>query len=62
MFGVSEQWHHLVERTSDGITSPLLSLLHVSPATISPHELATSLLIAVIQVGVIAFIFRPLES
>jgi sterol desaturase/sphingolipid hydroxylase (fatty acid hydroxylase superfamily) len=62
MFGVSEQWRYLVERTSDEITSPLLSFLHVSPATMSPHELGTSLLIAGIQIGVIAFIFRPLES
>jgi sterol desaturase/sphingolipid hydroxylase (fatty acid hydroxylase superfamily) len=62
MFGVSEQWRHLVEWTSDGITSPLLSRLHVSTATLSSHELATSLLIALIQIGVIAFVFRPLES
>ncbi|MEO8003880.1 MAG: sterol desaturase family protein [Betaproteobacteria bacterium] len=62
MFEVSEQWLHLVDRTSDGIASPLLSLLHVPTDTISPHELATSLLIAVIQTGVIALVFRPLES
>ena len=62
MFEVTEQWSHLVDRTSDGFTSPLLSLLHVSPEVLSPREFAISLLIAAIQVAVIAFIFRPLES
>jgi sterol desaturase/sphingolipid hydroxylase (fatty acid hydroxylase superfamily) len=62
MFNVYEQWRHLVEWTSDGIASPLLSLLQVPADAISPRELATSLLIAVIQIGIIALIFRPLES
>lgn len=62
MFEISGLWNHLIERTSDGFTSPLLSLLHISPATLNPKEFATSLLISVIQVGVIAFVFRPLES
>ena len=62
MFNVYEQWRHLVERTSDGIASPLRSLLQVPADAISPRELATSLLIAAIQIGIIALIFRPLES
>ena len=62
MFNVYEQWRHLVEWTSDGIASPLLSFLQVPVDALSPHELATSLLIAVIQIGIIVLIFRPLES
>jgi len=62
MLDMSGQWRHLIDWTSDGIASPLLSLLHVSANALSPRELATSLLIAVIQIGVICLIFRPLES
>ena len=62
MFDMSGHWRHLVEWTSDGIAAPLLSLLQVPANAISPRELAASLLIAVIQIGIIALIFRPLES
>lgn len=62
MFDLSVQWNHLIEWASDGITAPLLSLLHVAPEALSPREFSASLLISLIQVGVIAFIFRPLES
>lgn len=62
MFDVSGQWRHLVEWTGDQIAAPLLSLLHVSATALSPHELAASLLISAMQIGIIALIFRPLES
>lgn len=62
MFDASGLWRHLVEGTSEGIAAPLLSLLQVPATALSPHELATSLLIAAIQIGIIALIFRPLES
>ena len=59
---LSGQWRHLIDWTSDGIASPLLSLLHIPASALNPRELATSLLIAAIQIGIIALIFRPLES
>src|SRR5258706_15596144 len=62
MFAVSAQWHQLVEWTSDRIAAPLLSLLQVPAAALSPHEVAASLLIAAIQIALIALVFRPLES
>jgi len=55
-------WHSLVDATSDGITQPLLAYLQVPASALSPHELAASLLIGLIQVGMIAFVFRPLEA
>jgi len=61
MFNLSGHWSHLVEWTSDRVAVPLLSLLQVPATALSPHELAASLLIAAIQIGIIALIFRPLE-
>ncbi len=62
MFDPSGQWRHLVDWTGDRVAAPLLSQLQIPASALDPREFAASLLIAAIQIGVIALVFRPLES
>ncbi len=56
-----QAWATLIDLTSRNVVDPLLSVLGVS-AAVSSHEIAASLLIAALQLCIIAFVFRPLES
>ncbi|MDB5888072.1 MAG: sterol desaturase [Rhodocyclales bacterium] len=55
-------WSHLIAWTSIHAVSPALLILHIGKSAGSPEEIAEALLIAVLQIGIIAMIFRPLES
>ncbi len=59
---MQDAWRSLVEATSARVAGPLLDALHIPASALSADELATSLLIALLQVGIIACVFRPLES
>lgn len=55
-------WSVLVHWTSVHAIVPLLVGLHLDGLAGDPREIAEALLIALLQVGVIALLFRPLES
>ena len=61
MSELSGPWLHLVAWTGDRLVAPLLSLLRLSSAAADTREIAESVIIAAIQIGVIALVFRPLE-
>lgn len=55
-------WSHLVDWTSAHAIVPFLSLLHLTGLAGDPREIAEAILISLLQVGIIAFLFRPLET
>jgi sterol desaturase/sphingolipid hydroxylase (fatty acid hydroxylase superfamily) len=55
-------WSHLVAMLSQHAVIPLLTLLHLNGLAGDPHEIAASLLIATLQLCIIGFVFRPLET
>ena len=62
MFDLSQLWSHLVAWLSGHAVVPLLDALHLSGLAGNPDDIAASLLIAALQVSIIGFIFRPLET
>lgn len=59
---LSHLWPSLISWLSDHAVVPLLTLLHVNGLAGDPRQIAEALLIAALQVSIIGFIFRPLES
>jgi len=59
---MSDLWSHLVTWLSVHGVVPVLSFLHLEGLAGDPHDIAASLLIATLQLCIIGFIFRPLES
>ncbi len=59
---MGDAWRSIVDVASARVAQPLLAALQVPAEAISAHELAESLVIALLQVALIAFVFRPLES
>lgn len=55
-------WVQLTTWVAVYAVSPVLQLLHIGQSAGSPDEIAEAALIAVLQIGIIAFIFRPLET
>lgn len=62
MFDLSQLWAHLVSWLSSHAVVPFLSALHLTGLSGDPNDIAASLLIAALQVGIIGLIFRPLET
>jgi sterol desaturase/sphingolipid hydroxylase (fatty acid hydroxylase superfamily) len=62
MFDLSQMWAHWVSWLSTHAVVPLLAALHLNGLAGDPNDIAASLLIAALQVGIIGFIFRPLET
>ncbi|TAL92278.1 MAG: fatty acid hydroxylase, partial [Rhodanobacter sp.] len=62
MFDLPLLWQHLVGWLSTHAVVPLLDLLHLRGLSGNPADIAASLLIAALQVGIIGLIFRPLET
>ena len=62
MSDISHFWSFLVTWFSQHGVIPLLSLLHLNGLAGDPYEISASLLIAALQVCIIGFIFRPLET
>ena len=55
-------WHHLVELITDRVVVPLALLAHRSGDAADMQDIATSLLISALHIGIILLVFRPLES
>jgi sterol desaturase/sphingolipid hydroxylase (fatty acid hydroxylase superfamily) len=55
-------WSQLVDATSLHAVAPFLHMLHLDGLAGDPREIAEAILISLLQVGIIAFIFRPLET
>jgi len=62
MSDISHLWSFLVTWFSQHGVIPLLTLLHLNGLAGDPYEISASLLIAALQVCIIGFIFRPLET
>lgn len=62
MFHLPLLWSHLVDWLSGHAVVPLLDALHLSGLSGNPKDIAAALLIAALQVSIIGFIFRPLET
>ncbi|MFC5740380.1 sterol desaturase family protein [Dyella tabacisoli] len=59
---MSELWSHLIAWLSSHGVIPVLNFLHLNGLAGNPSEISEALLIAALQIGIIALIFRPLES
>src|SRR5690348_8395404 len=55
-------WSFLVDWLTSHATVPFLALVHLDGLAGDPREIAGAVLVAVAQVCVIGFVFRPLES
>jgi sterol desaturase/sphingolipid hydroxylase (fatty acid hydroxylase superfamily) len=55
-------WEHAVSWLSSHAVVPALSALHVLELSGNPEEIAEAMLLGLVQLGIIALIFRPLES
>ncbi|MGA7296495.1 MAG: sterol desaturase family protein [Rhodanobacteraceae bacterium] len=62
MPALSQLWPFLIAWLSDHVVVPLLIVLHVNGLAGNPRQIAEALMIAALQVSIIAFVFRPLES
>jgi len=62
MFDLPRLWIHLVSWLSDHAVIPLLGALHLDGLTGDPRDIAAALLIATLQIAIIGFVFRPLET
>ncbi len=59
---VIQLWFHLADWLSAHVIVPTLSLLHAQNAFGDPKGVAEAVMIAVLQIGIISLVFRPLES
>lgn len=62
MSAIPVLWSHLVTWFSSHGVIPVLAALHLNGLAGDPNEIAESLLIAALQVCIIGFVFRPLET
>lgn len=62
MHGVVEVWHEAIAWLAERIVVPVVQALHLGALAGSPHEIAEAVAIAGIQIAILAFVFRPLES
>lgn len=60
--GAVALWSGLVDALAVHAVAPALAFLHIAELSDDPHEIAGALMIALVQVGLIAFVMRPLES
>ncbi len=62
MSSLPQLWSQLVDWLSSHAVAPALDLLHLGKLSGDPRDIAASLLIAALQIGIIGFLFRPLET
>ena len=62
MHELSQIWVGTAVWLADHVVTSVLTLLHLDAVSGDPREIAEALMIAIVQVGIIALIFRPLES
>ncbi|HEY9192604.1 MAG TPA: sterol desaturase family protein [Methyloversatilis sp.] len=55
-------WLSMIEWSSSHVVIPVLLFLHINDASLNTKEIAEAGLVVMIQVSIIAFVFRPLES
>lgn len=59
---LTQLWTTLVDWLASHAIAPALAFMHLTAWTDSPRDIASFILLAVIQVSVIAVVFRPMES
>ncbi|MCS4510353.1 sterol desaturase family protein [Xylophilus ampelinus] len=59
---LSSSWHGAIDALSSHLVAPVLAALHLGAVAGDPHEIAEALLIAALQLVLIAGVMRPLES
>ena len=59
---ITRLWTDLVGRIAADLVSPALAWLPLGHLAGDPHDIAAALLIALLQLVIIACIFRPLEA
>ena len=59
---IAQGWSGLVQWLADHLVVPVLSFLHVGTLAGDPHDIATAVLIAFLQLVIISCLFRPLET
>lgn len=62
MFDLSQGWALLATRVADSAVAPVLHALHLTQLAGDPVDIAQAVMIALLQLGIIALVFRPLES
>ena len=62
MHELSQIWVSMADWLAAHAVVPMLTRLHLNGISGDPHDIAEAWMIAIIQVGIIALIFRPLES
>ncbi|MFE8644513.1 sterol desaturase family protein [Sphingomonas sp. NCPPB 2930] len=62
MFPLSSWWHGAIDALSAHLVVPALAALHIGAAAGDPREIAEALMIAALQLVLIAGVMRPLES
>ncbi|HEX7111384.1 MAG TPA: sterol desaturase family protein [Mizugakiibacter sp.] len=55
-------WSHAAAWLGQHVIAPVLAALHLTGLTDAPADIAASLMIATLQLCIIGFLFRPLES
>ncbi len=59
---MNEWWFGAVHWMTSHVVAPFLALTHLAGVSGNPDDISAALLIAAIQVAVIGFVFRPLET
>ena len=62
MSEISQIWIYLTAWLAGHVVLPLLVLLHFQDTALKPDEIAKAVMIAMLQIGIIVLIFRPLET
>lgn len=62
MLSLPQLWSDLVDWLSRHAVTPALDLLHLGKLSGDPRDIAAALLIAALQIAIIGFVFRPLET
>lgn len=62
MFEIAQSWSYEVAWLAGHVVAPVLAMLHIQDAAGSPSELAEAGMITLLQISIIMFVFRPLES
>ncbi len=62
MFDLLQLWSHVAAWLGDHAIAPVLMFAHVNGVAGNPQEIAEAGMIALLQISIIAFVFRPLEN
>ncbi|HEU4708078.1 MAG TPA: sterol desaturase family protein [Methylophilaceae bacterium] len=62
MSEISNLWQHAIVWLSQHLVLPGMSLLHMYDPSLEPLKISEASMITLLQIGIIALVFRPLES